>query len=133
MSEDTVHRAIYGHLSGSTGLTALVGTRIRPFRTLKQDEDQPAVVFSRISADRFPGYGGEADHVRVILQVDCYANGRLECLDVAEQVRLRLKDWSGSTAYPAIRGTTLEDEREFYEPQSETYRVLMQYQVHHSE
>lgn len=134
MATDSIYTGLRQLLRSSTALVALVGDRIRPFGTLKQNEVLPAVTMQRVSSRRWPTFGADYGHVEVQVQVDSFAETEREALDVAEQVRLalRLTNVGGATGSP-IRGTILTTERDWYEDATESYRVLQQWTIHHSE
>jgi len=130
MAEDTVYLGLRTMLASSTAFVALVPMdRVRPFGKLKQNETLPAVTLFRLSARRWPGYGRESGHADVQVQLDVYGTTERQTLDVAEQVRLALQNQSQGS----IRGTFLNTERDWYEDQSESFRILQQWNIHHAE
>ena len=133
MATKTPYVVLRWVLANDAAVSALVGDRIRPFGKLKQNEELPAVTLYTVSARRWPGFGVSSGHVDSIVQVDCWAVTEAESLDLAEKVRLALKDFSGAVGSHTVRGTFLNTERHWYEEQSETFRVLQQWNVHHPE
>lgn len=63
---------IYARLSGYSGLTALVSTRIYPVE-LPPGVVYPAVSFFRMAAAPIPAMGSDPALVGIPLQVDCWA------------------------------------------------------------
>jgi len=129
MAETTVYQGLRTMLRAQAGLVALVGERIRPFGTLKQNETLPAVTLFRLSSRRWPGYGRESGHADVSVQIDSYGSTESEALAVADQVRQALQN----KGLGVIRGTFLATERDWYEDATSTYRVLQQWNIHHAE
>lgn len=140
MATTTVYAGLYAYLSTVGAVTALVGStgadepRIRPMRTLKQNETLPALAIYRVAARRWPTFGSETyGHVGAIVQIDAYAETVADALALADAVREALEGWSGGSVAPRIRGTLLNTEQDWYEEESETFRVLQQWTIHHSE
>lgn len=129
MTEQTAYIGCRELLRASTGVTALVGERIRPFGKLKQNEQLPAITLFRLSARRWETYGNVSEHANPRIQLDVYAATEKEALSLAEEARLAMQAGSNSR----IRGTFLETERDWYEEETESFRVLQQWSIHHAE
>ena len=113
---------------------ALVGDRIRPMGRKKQNETLPVVTLLRVSSRRWPTFGKEYGHVDTVVQVDCYSRTERQALELAEQVRLALQlENVGGAEAPTIRGTFLNTERDWFEEETETFRILQQWNIHHTE
>lgn len=140
MATDTVYAGLYAYLSTIPGVTALVGStggdepRIRPMRTLKQNETLPAIAIYRVAGQRWPTFGSDTyGHTAATVQIDAYADSVADALALADAIRDALQGWSGGAVAPAIRGTFLATEQDWYEEASKTYRALQQWIIHHSE
>lgn len=129
MAEDAAIVGMRQLLQSSTAVTALVGERVRPFGKLKQNEVLPAITLFRLSARRWRTYGSVSEHVNPQVQLDVYAATEAEAMQVAEAARAAVQDGRNDR----IRGTFLATERDWYEEATESFRVLMQWDIHHTE
>lgn len=133
--------AVKARLTAHAGTSALVASRVYPLR-LPQGPTYPAVRYQLIGAPRTHLMGDDPDasigvHARV--QVDCYADTYAGAHELAEQVRLALSRWSGTSGGVAVEVVFLEDERDMDEPtikhESEegVYRVMMDLIAHYQD
>tara|TARA_Y100000593_G_C4310742_1_gene338216 strand:+ start:1833 stop:2246 length:414 start_codon:yes stop_codon:yes gene_type:complete len=82
-----IEAAIYSALSGSTSLTALVGTRIYP-NTVPQNVTFPHVSFAIDGNEKFHGLNTTESLARASVSVDCYTeNSYLDAVNIANVVR----------------------------------------------
>lgn len=83
------HALIQSALTSHPGLTALVGTRIRP--DLARPEDAfPFVVFKRTALVRHKGLDGTVHGVTETFEIECWGEYRSQSVDVSEQALLAL-------------------------------------------
>jgi len=99
MSVETV---LVARANGYAGLTALISTRFY-YQQLPQNPTLPAVVYSRISAERPSCMGADAGLVRARFQLDVYAADPKSARLVMEQLRQCFQRWTNSS------GTVVQD------------------------
>ena len=88
---------LYALLNASSGLAALVGTRIY-LDTRPEEDPLPAVVYELIHEKQDDARTGERETVTARMQVNCLATVAEDAVDVREQVRLAAHNRSGVIA-----------------------------------
>ncbi len=88
---------LYALLNGSSGLAALVGTRIY-LDTRPEEDPLPAVVYELIHEKQDDARTGERETVTARLQVNCLGAVAEDAVNVREQVRLAAHNRSGVIA-----------------------------------
>ena len=82
-----IEAAVYSVLSGSTALSALVGTRIYP-NTIPQNVAYPHVSFTVDGNEKFHGLTTTEDLTLASVSVECYTeNSYLDAVNIANVVR----------------------------------------------
>lgn len=119
------------HLLGFSGLTALVGNRIK-WNVRPQAGLLPALVLQVIS--NIPDYGmsGETLLSSSRVQIDIWAEGYLQSLNIRDQVKECLSGLREEMSGVEIQGSFLIDERQSYEAAEETsrlHRVSMDFNI----
>ena len=88
---------LYALLNGSSGLAALVGTRIY-LDTRPEEDPLPAVVYELVHEKQDDARAGERETVTARMQVNCLAAVAEDAVNVREQVRLAAHNRSGVIA-----------------------------------
>lgn len=127
-----IEDALYSHLSGHAGLTALVSARIYPM-VLPQNPSYPAVTYKKISGPRETSKAGPSGTVRARMQIDCWAESYAAAKQVAKQVRLAMATFSGLIADVTINKTTQQNDLDVYEPEDSVYHDSLDFIVRHKE
>ena len=127
-----VEEALHSRMKGFAGLTALVGTRIYPLK-LPQDPTYPAVTFAKVSGPRERAMGADPGVVRSRHQVDSWSEDYDEAKSVSEQVRLALQRFNGTEASVVIHDIYLDNELDLFEPATDTYRTMLDFEVIYGE
>ena len=95
-----IEAGIYSRLSGSTAVTALVGTRVYP-QVVPQGASYPNVRFAVISDEVVNALGGPTTLRQATLQIDCYSqNSYSGSISIAEAVEKQLN--TNSTTFGSI-------------------------------
>lgn len=129
MSIDT---ALYTRLSGFAGLSKLVSTRIYPIR-MPQNATFPLVCYQQVGATRDYVMQNQSGLVQTLYQIDCYDSTLEDARAVAEQARLALSNYSGTSDSVEIDWTAMEGEEALYEPAVDLYRMMQFYRLHFRE
>lgn len=105
-----VEADLYTKLSTYGGLTALVGSRIKP-APLPEDIVLPAVSWQLVSDPPNMNLSGVDNFRQPRFQVTAWANSRLATIDVAEQILAALDNWTAGAVQFAVcmDGTDLYD------------------------
>lgn len=116
------------HLSGNTGVTDLVSSRI--WNTFaKQGETLPYVVFTVTSSDELQDHGGDTGMSTFRVQFDIISDAAGDTSQIRDALRNALSGISKSTAFGG--GTTkvghskIETENDFWDEVPEYYRKVV--------
>lgn len=112
---------LYTRLAAYNGISALVSTRIYPLQ-LPQTPTLPALTYQRISNS---GQNGSTDLRESRWQVNCWAATYTGAVALAAQAKAALEDYSNVSATPGIKYGRIVGELDDYDPETETYRVIL--------
>ncbi len=104
-----IEDAIYTKLTGDPGVSGLVGTRVRALR-LKQDEQMPAISFSRFSGARDYTHDGPSGLENLNFEVTCWDTTGRGAKLVANTVRDALSGFKGLVGADQIDGMFIRNE-----------------------
>ena len=130
-----IEEALVAYLTGYAGLSALIGTRLYPLR-LPENPTYGAVTYHRISGPRVQSHSGPSGLAYPRFQFDCYATSYLGAKNVATQVRIALdgfKGTMGGTSGVAVSSALSQNDRDFYDPATRTWRVSTDFIIGHAE
>jgi len=85
--------ALYDYLSSHVGLSILIGDRVYP-EPAPQLGTAPYCGYMRIDNEREYSHQGYSNMEHIDLQINCYAETKLEAIQVANQVTLALESWA---------------------------------------
>ncbi len=129
----SIDTALYTRLSGFANLAALVGTRIYP-APIPDNPTYPLITVQEISGIRGYVYGPNQDgSVRARFQMDSWAENSTGVRAVAEQVRLALSAYRGTSDTIVIDLITIDNEQKLYDDDADLHRVIQDYIVHYRE
>ncbi len=120
----SIETALQAHLITHPGLSALVGTRVYPTQ-LPGNVTLPAVTYQRISTTPTQ-HRSHAEHGRIRLQIDGWATTYGGTVALREQIRDAMATFT-RPANPRVDVALLQDDRDLREPDSERWRVSMDY------
>ena len=126
--------ALYQHLSGTLGVTALASTRIYP-APLPQQVSLPAITYMQVSSVPIRTMGGRQGR-QPRIQIDCWATSPSARRQLAEAVIAALDHYSGTMGGPGgvtVRGAFLENDLDEYDPETKRYRAILDFIIHHEE
>jgi len=96
----SIEAGIYTRLTGSTDITAMVGTRVYPSH-VPQGTSFPMLRYTIITQEQIHGLSAHTDLYRATFQVDCYtSNTYLDVIALADKVRATLN--TESTTFGTI-------------------------------
>lgn len=127
-----IDTALYTRLSNFAGLIALTSTRIYP-GLAPQDCAYPFVVYEQLSGVRDYVMGNQSGLVSSAFKLDSWGETRSSARSVAEQVRLALSNWHGTSDGVTIDWTEMDTELSDYDAEAFAYRVIQWYTIHHRE
>lgn len=119
-------QTVYNLLAGQS--PQLAGGRIFPSR-VPQGQAFPAIVYQRDATRFLRTFDGHNGFTRTGLQVDCYAHSVYEAATLAARVKTALVDY----ATAPINLIALDNELDLFEPDTELFRVMLQFTVAHIE
>ena len=128
----SIDTALYTRLTGFAGLRALIATRVYPPPT-PQNGPYPLVTLTLISAVRIYAMGDQTPLVDSRWQIDVWASSSETARAVAEQVRLALSHYHGTSDTVVIDLVLMENEQKFYDSEAELHRVIQDYIVSYRE
>lgn len=129
----TLEQGLFSYLSGYAGLTAIIGTRVYPFR-IPQNATIPCLTYQRMDTPRIKTHqssGATGDLAKVRMQFDCWAITYDSAKSIADNLRAALNGKTGSigTAPNAvtIRASLADNEIPEYVPDVDLHRVIADY------
>lgn len=126
----TLRDDLYTRLTtGSTALSALVGTRVYRVR-LPQNVTYPAVTYWKVSGNRLHDTQGPTGESDPRVQVSCWSRSQAQAEDVAEAVRGVLDGWSSTGG---VHMTQLVNETDLYDNEVEVYHIALDFVLMHEE
>jgi hypothetical protein len=124
MSAVEFEKALHAALAGNAAVAAIVGTRIYPLM-LPEGTPLPAVTYHRISGVPANSLTGHSGLEAVTVQVDGWARGFAEAKNLAASIRLAM------AGAPFVN--ILDEDRDLYAPDMNTFRVSADYRCWHKE
>ena len=128
----SIDTALFTRLSGFAGLTALVGTRIYP-PPVPQNATYPLVTLSQVSGLRSYVYGNQSGFVDARFQFDCWATTSIGARALAEQLRIALSFYRGTSDGVVIDLIRMDNEIKDYDDVAELHRIIQDYFVTYRE
>lgn len=120
----TIDAALYSRLTDAAGdLRPLVSTRVYPVR-FPQDVTHPCVTYQRISEQRYPAMGSDAEIVDTRFQVDGWATTYDQMRSLSSAIIERLQRWTSATPV-VVQDTFIISANDEYDDQAELYRALV--------
>lgn len=107
----SIKSSLITYLKTKSGLTDLVGTRIR-FAFAEQTDKPPYIVINNIDNVHKHHMTAASGQVVGRFQVDCYGSTPLSAMNVAEQVRLSLDGKQGTVGADYLELCHLDSERD---------------------
>lgn len=134
MAAATIEEAIYSRATTHAGLAALISTRCYHYER-PEAAAHPHVVFTRISAVRFPLSGADAGICQARVQFDVYGSTAASARATGDQVRLAFERWRGTTGSVVVQDTYAENEMDLSEEPIEEreYRRMLDFMVCYNE
>lgn len=114
-----IESKIYSHLSTTTALTAIVSTRIYPL-ILPQEPTYPAIAYSRLTADRLYSLGGYLGWEHPMMTIDIYTETYKQAKELTTSIQTAM---NAATAFSSL----LVSDVDYYEPDMNVYRVVMDF------
>ena len=125
----SIDSALYTRLSGFAGLAALVSTRNYPL-IAPQNGTYPLVTYQQISGTRDYVMGNQSGLVMARFQLDSWAQDvPASARAVANQVRLALSNYHGTSDSVVIDYIELMNETVMGQPDEEFWRISQDYMV----
>lgn len=126
--------ALRTYILAGTAVADLVGTRMYPGK-MPQEPTLPLLVYQRVSGPREHDMNGAAGIANPRIQIDAWATTYAGTKALATAVRKRLDGYSGDTGSPAVNVIVamLLNDRDFYDAETELWRVSMDFEVMHHE
>jgi len=127
-----VEYAVRARLAAVAGVTNIVGTRIYP-NLLPQDVTLEAITYRRVSGPHVSAFGTDAGLSNPRFQVDVWADLYTEAVALAAAVQTALVRFRGTIASETIQDILLLNELDIYEQERRIHRVMMDFEVWHTE
>ncbi len=128
----SIDSALYTRLVAFPGLAELVSTRIYP-PPIPQNPTYPLVTLQQISGVRGYVMGNQSGAVAARFQVDSWAETSIGARALAEQVRLAMSIYRGTSDSVVIDLITIENETRLFEDGVELHRIMQEYLVNYRE
>lgn len=115
---------IYNKLANASGVTALVGTKIRPMRAADADT-YPYIIYESISKPANHTKDGNSQWYKMRFQLSMLATSMATVQSIANACRTALDDQSGTIAGFTVQNITFEDERDIFNDNSAVDGIYM--------
>lgn len=125
-----VLKAIKTRLNAYTALTDLVSNRIY-HKILPQNPVYPAVTYYVVSNTYDWAMGSDTGLQHARVQVSAFGADDSVAADAATQVKAALKRWTGTAAGVTVQAIFMENEFDFYDPETEDWQFIHDYMVHY--
>lgn len=106
---------LYSYLSGRTGITALVSSRIYPHHLPQSVSTFPVLTFQQISNNHLHHLDSAAGVTVARVQVDCWGNTLSSVESLGEAVRAALQGYMGVMGTTVIHFVQLDSEQDLHE------------------
>lgn len=127
-----VEQAIYNILSNDADVIAVVGSKIYP-SFVPQDKTLPAITYERVGTEREFAMLNDPGVSQARIEVTAISTSASTVGDLANKIRIALSRHIGSHASVVVKDIYIEDERQTYFVDLETYEIVMAYMVLHDE
>jgi hypothetical protein len=128
----SIESVLYDRLSGYSGLTALVSTRIYP-NVAPQNVTVPYITFRRVSSVRDSGFGTDLGTVTDRFQFDAFDTTYSGLRSIVEQLRAALQRWT-TTGPPVVEGVFMENTQETFDAEPVLlHRAITDFRIHYQE
>lgn len=135
-----IEEGIYSRLTGLTGVSSVVGSKVFPNR-IPQGAALPCVMYSKTSSVHDRHLRGATGVAAATFQIDCYASGATGYSTVkslADAIRLGLDSYRGLAGDETVLDATLDSQTDFYDPPAHaqdhgTHRVSMDFTITYRE
>lgn len=129
-----MEEAFLAQLLATSGVTAIVGTRVRPVMA-GQADNPPRVVVTTISRNPVYHAGGQSDLADARVQVDCWATTATGAIALARAVKAAIPKQPFTRSGVDFGGVFQISERQSFEGDDATsriHRVSIDFRVWHS-
>ena len=127
-----IAQALYTRLSGYSGLTSLVSTRIYP-NVLPQGVTYPAVSYHRVSTVRNSAMGSDIGVASPRFQLDAWGATYSDALSVKAQLKSAMERWTGTVDSVEVLDTYIMNEYDLYDSTVPIHRILIDVEINHRE
>jgi hypothetical protein len=124
MSVSNSGNIIYSLLTANSGVTNLVGTKIRPMKAAQSDS-YPYVIYESISTPSLQTKDGNSNWYKMRFQLSMLATSLSSVQSIATAVRNALDGQNGTIATYTVQVITFEDERDIFNDNSAVDGVYM--------
>lgn len=129
--------ALYALLTTTAAITAIIGDRVYPEIIPEQVFDaasqRPCLVYSRQSVIRDRTLCATDSRVQSTFSIDCYARTSQAAEELAQQVRVALTDYRGTSEGVTILDAALEGDSDFLDIEPGLFRVMLTFRFWHTE
>ena len=126
----TLRADVHAVLSGSTAVTALVGTRITRSK-VPQNQPKPYIAYRKVGGPRLQVLTGPTGEEDARIEVACFGGTEAEAESVAEAVRGAMSGWRDLTL--GVQRSDLVSEVDFYSEAVEADQVSLDFEILHTE
>lgn len=115
MSTNDITLAIAQRLLADSGVSALVGNRVRPL-ALDQTDELPAIVYSLVTTDAWHALSGGTYGARTRIQFFCYGESLEDSVSVASAIMGSLDGFRGDAGNLFVSSSMLDNSYDMVDP-----------------
>lgn len=127
-----LEQGLFYFLSNNTSVKALVSNRVYPAR-MPVKVTLPCLVYTNITSDSIRSLAGQDGAREKLIQIDAWGATYNAAKSLADVVRKALDAYKGSMSSVNVQSVSIQGERDFYESESEYYRVSVDYLINFKE
>lgn len=132
----TIEEAIRSHLTATSALTALCGTRIYFWRSFQTESsaNYPYIIYTRLGGDRIVVHSPvNPGIIESMFQFDVFGKTADSVRATERQLRRALETFPGTTGYSATRFRIAVPFDQFITEPESTYRASLTASTHHTD
>jgi len=128
---DVIEKALKAILAADSGVSAIT-TRIYP-NMIPQDPTFPLIAYQKISGPRDHHLQGPSGKAHPRFQIEAWAKTYTAAKDLANAIRTALDGETFTSGTVTIGSCLIQNEQDGYEPSVKCHRIMMDFNLWHTE
>lgn len=120
--------ALVARLLATTGVTALVGSRIDPL-LVPERTTYPCVIYRQVDRATVSAFGDDVGLTQTVVEVESFAATFTAARALASQVQTALQRWRGTAGGVTVQAVMFEQELPDYDPDTRVHSIRQDFRV----